>query len=693
MQVSNPNNVNIYNLSAGKSLPEWLSDRKRRALLKQDVDIRRRIELLQDFEMPTVSHGVQVTPDGRYICTTGTYKPRFRCYDVAQMSLKFERGLDSDVVKFLLLDNDYSKVVFLQCDRYIEFHSSNGRYYKLRIPKYGRDLAYHHASCDMYIGGVSSEVYRLNLEQGRFLNPLVVEAEEVNCCQFNPSNYLLACGTSMGTVECFDPRVRTRVGVLDIALSKHVDDLETLDLPAVTALKFRDGLNMAVGTSTGHVLLYDMRSDKPLLVKDHQYELPIKSIEFQDSMDLVLSMDTKILKLWNRETGKAFTSIEPGTNLNDLCLLPESGMLFMANEAPKILSYYIPTLGTAPKWCSFLDNMTEELEEKTADMVYDDYKFVTRKVLEDLGLAHLIGSTMLRAYMHGFFIDIRLYHRAKAMVEPFAYDEYRKKKIREKLEEDRANRVRSKKLPKVNRDLAEKLLTAKEVIATTSTGKKRAKEAVGLLEDNRFSEMFTKTDFQIDTSTEEYRLLNPVISKLDKAVKRKQQSQLTKQYEEVEEDDEVEGRASEDDSSSDDEHMWTDDHKREYHEAKRLQYEKDRQDRLEKKELGDTSQPRFYQLKEGQDANKREDKHKRKEQRKSLAERLESSHDKSVIKESGTRGNKEMTFRWKKSERESRRQKANKEHYEERKKLRRTAGEISKEFKEKPKYWMGKKVT
>ena len=50
------------------------------------------------------------------------------------------------------------------------------------------------------------------------------------------------------------------------------------------------------------VLLYDVRSDKPLLVKDHQYELPIKKILFHDPMDLVLSIDTKILKLWDRNT-------------------------------------------------------------------------------------------------------------------------------------------------------------------------------------------------------------------------------------------------------------------------------------------------------------------------------------------------------------------------------------------------------
>lgn len=43
--------------------------------------------------------------------------------------------------------------------------------------------------------------------------------------------------------------------------------------------------------------------------------------------------------------------------------------------------------------------------------VYDDYKFVTRTELEGLGLAHLVGSSMLRAYMHGYFMDVRLYHK------------------------------------------------------------------------------------------------------------------------------------------------------------------------------------------------------------------------------------------------------------------------------------------
>ena len=40
--------------------------------------------------------------------------------------------------------------------------------------------------------------------------------------------------------------------------------------------------------------------------------------------------------------GKPYTSIQPESDLNSMCLVPESGLIFIANEAPKILSYYVP---------------------------------------------------------------------------------------------------------------------------------------------------------------------------------------------------------------------------------------------------------------------------------------------------------------------------------------------------------------
>lgn len=46
--------------------------------------------------------------------------------------------------------------------------------------------------------------------------------------------------------------------------------------------------------------------------------------------------------------------------------------------------------------------------------------------------------------MHGFFIDIRLYRKAKSVAEPVAYEDYLRKKIRQKIEEERTNRVQIK---------------------------------------------------------------------------------------------------------------------------------------------------------------------------------------------------------------------------------------------------------
>jgi ribosome biogenesis protein ENP2 len=58
-------------------------------------------------------------------------------------------------------------------------------------------------------------------------------------------------------------------------------------LPQITSLAFRDGLNFGVGTSTGKVLLYDLRAAKPLIVKDHMYGIPIKKVIFHSTLDQV----------------------------------------------------------------------------------------------------------------------------------------------------------------------------------------------------------------------------------------------------------------------------------------------------------------------------------------------------------------------------------------------------------------------
>ncbi len=63
-----------------------------------------------------------------------------------------------------------------------------------------------------------------------------------------------------------------------------------------------------------------------------------------------------------------------------------------------------------------------------------------------------MGTPMLRAYMHGFFVDTRLYSKAKALSQPFAYEAYRQQRLAAKMEEERQGRISLvRKLPKVRR--------------------------------------------------------------------------------------------------------------------------------------------------------------------------------------------------------------------------------------------------
>lgn len=90
-------------------------------------------------------------------------------------------------------------------------------------------------------------------------------------------------------------------------------------------------------------------------------------------------------------------------------------------------------MGHAPKWCAFLENLTEELEESKSTTVYDDFKFLTPAELEKLNASHLIGTSMLKAYMHGYFIELRAYQKLLAVADPFAYEKFKQDQVAKRL--------------------------------------------------------------------------------------------------------------------------------------------------------------------------------------------------------------------------------------------------------------------
>ncbi|KAF1829519.1 nucleolar protein 10 [Decorospora gaudefroyi] len=563
-------NVPVYTISGSEArpLPEWLI-RKRKRSLKNDPEFANRVDLLQDFEFEEASQCVRVSEDGDWVMSTGTYKPQIHVHYLPHLALSFARHTNTLNQTFHLLSSDATKSVHLQQDRCIEFHTGGGLHYTSRIPRYGRDLIYDRSSAECLVPSVGvnadgmGECFRLNLEVGRFMRSYEIDvggddlataglqggidAGAVNTGAIaEQSHGLLAFGTSLGTVEYWDPRSRNRVGILS---SPH-DAFEGRS--EITALKFpRSGLEMAVGDSNGLIHLYDLRSPKPLLKKDQGFGHAIQDIIYLESSTStraqtadpkILTADKRIIKIWNPKDGAAWTSVEPTVDLNHVEWVTDTGMLLTANEGKQQHSFLIPQLGPAPRWCHFLDNIVEELAEDPNDPnafskgstgeVYDNFKFLTLEQLKQLSLDHLVGTTsLLRPYMHGFFVAQKLYEEARLISNPDLWQEQREKSIAEKINKERESRIRGNKKVsvKVNRKLAERMLAkqeekerraAKRVLKKggddemletpdTAPAVEEATKPAGVLNDPRFAKMFEDPEFEIDEHTHEFQQLNP----------------------------------------------------------------------------------------------------------------------------------------------------------------------------------------
>ncbi|KAH6679296.1 WD repeat-containing protein-like protein [Halenospora varia] len=523
MKLTNPNEIPVYTISGASTarpLPDWLA-RKRKRSLKNDPEYANRVELLQDFEFEEASSCIRVSDDGEWVMSTGTYKPQIHTHYLPHLSLSFARHTTTLNHSFILLSTDYSKSLHLQTDRRLEFHTAGGCHYQTRLPRYGRDLIYDKQSAEALVPAVgvnadgSGEVYRLNLEVGRYMKPYQIDVGGddmttagggalqggINTGSVNTaaiaedSHNLLAFGTSIGTVEFWDPRSKGRVGIL----SRQEGEITALDFD-------RSGLSLVTGSSEGIVQIFDLRRPVPILRKDQGYGYPIKSLMHMTTSSQekkILSADKRIIKLWDEEDGKAWTSVEPTVDINSVAWCKQSGMILTANEGKQQHAFFIPQLGPAPKWCSFLDNMVEEMAEEAPQETYDNYKFLTLPELKQLNLGHLVGTTsLLRPYMHGYFVASKLYEEARLIANPYMFDEERTKRVKEKVEKERASRIRGGKKVKVNQNLVDKMLKKQE-------RRQKVDEDMGVLGDERFGKLFEDEEFAVDERSREFQALNP----------------------------------------------------------------------------------------------------------------------------------------------------------------------------------------
>ena len=220
MRVSTLNGVKIYDLSTGKSLPEYMEEAKKRNVKLNTLDeYRNRIDLIQDLEFKVASQRIVVSNDQNYIVASGVYPPRVKIFETGELGLKVERGIDAEVIQLCMLSDDYSKFALLCDDRNIELHAQYGRHFKVRIPKFGRDMIYNPNTADLITVGASNELYRLNLQLGRFQSPLISDSEELTCITYSQRLELTAAGTIDSKTEFFDMRSKEKAHTLELPVA------------------------------------------------------------------------------------------------------------------------------------------------------------------------------------------------------------------------------------------------------------------------------------------------------------------------------------------------------------------------------------------------------------------------------------------------------------------------------------------
>jgi hypothetical protein len=99
--------VNGAASGSSTSLPDWLTRKRaakggkgKRAIVKERIEGT--IDLIQHFEFPEASIKIKTTRDGHHAIATGVYKPQMRCYDLDELTLKFERHSDCENVDFVV---------------------------------------------------------------------------------------------------------------------------------------------------------------------------------------------------------------------------------------------------------------------------------------------------------------------------------------------------------------------------------------------------------------------------------------------------------------------------------------------------------------------------------------------------------------------------------------------------------------
>jgi ribosome biogenesis protein ENP2 len=360
---------------------------------------------------PVSCQRIKLSQDTQFLIASGLYYPQIHCYEIAQRSNKFKRYFSSQVLNFQILTTDFSKIVFLCADRSLSVHARNGLHFRTFIPVEGRDITYIPCYNDVIVVGSTPTMHRFNMVSGRILAPLSTKANSINSCDYSVHTGLLGCAGAGGIFECHDFRKRGCLRFIDVCSKLGIPEEQ------LTTFKFFDnGMKIVIGTMSGKILIYDIRSPRRLNPGQHSHSSNIVDIivpiQQNSTRTQIISSDSNTIKAWEIDGPSPLLTANLPKHagaINQLCMLPKSHTIILATESPYILSFPLKSLNLAHDSDSF--------NQGAIGYKQSCHFLINRKKIYKLGLNQYIGTRMVKSFEDSYFITKRLYHSALSLTK------------------------------------------------------------------------------------------------------------------------------------------------------------------------------------------------------------------------------------------------------------------------------------
>nr|UXY87696.1 nucleolar protein 10 [Cryptomonas curvata] len=313
------------------------------------------INSIFNFNFPSLVKKIKQTNDNSYLIAYGEYPPQIRCFDLYNLSLKFQRTINCEINDFEIISQNWEKLILLRSDKFLEFHSKSGYYYQVKIPDIANSLFFDNLSKILYIFSINNEIYRFNVEEGKFISSILSNLDYYNTSSAKSLlGDCLGLGNSRGLVELWDFKFSKKpVSTIDglIYLKKKKKNY-------VSYLNFCEKATYKIysGYSSGDIIIFDLRNLSPIISKKIGINDSIIKIQNNQINNLILSANKQIIKLWNEKSGNTIITLDQTKKINDICPVKNTGFIFISTIDPHVNCIYVPLLGPPPVWCYNLNN-------------------------------------------------------------------------------------------------------------------------------------------------------------------------------------------------------------------------------------------------------------------------------------------------------------------------------------------------